>query len=176
MGESNTPTIYRYKLSIEAMDEITTFSKIHQYDDRHTYKEAWNMWKGNHEDFISAEAERLMRLGYVGSVEDKMYKAGRYYFRKKSTTETKVRRTRRCHVPMDMDVIEAMDIHIRRKMSEDEFTPAAGYSDFCEGHIPLLGEEIRRICREDPSSAQLLVEKFKKTYKNRYYLLSRSRN
>ena len=77
---------------------------------------------------------------------------------------------------MDMDVIEAMDIHIRRKMSEDEFTPAAGYSDFCEGHIPLLGEEIRRICREDPSSAQLLVEKFKKTYKNRYYLLSRSRN
>ena len=84
MGESNTTTIYRYKLSIEAMDEITTFSKIHQYDDRHTYKEAWNMWKGNHEDFISAEAERLMRLGYVGSVEDKMYKAGRYYFRKKN--------------------------------------------------------------------------------------------
>ena len=83
MGDSNTPTIYRYKLSIEVMDEITTFSKVHQYDDRHTYKEAWNRWKDDHDDFISAEAERLRRLGYVGSVEDKMYKAGRYYFRKK---------------------------------------------------------------------------------------------
>ena len=176
MGESNTPTIYRYKLSIEAMDEITTFSKIHQYDDRHTYKEAWNRWKDNHDDFISAEAERLTRLGYVGSVEDKMYKAGRYYFRKKSTTKPKARRNRRRHVPMDTDVLEAMDTHIRRMMRSDEFTPAAGYCDFCEGHQPLLGEEIRRICSEDPSCAHLLVEKFKKTYKNRYYLMSRSMN
>ena len=32
------------KGSKEFMDELYNFSKIHQYDDRHTYKEEWDKW------------------------------------------------------------------------------------------------------------------------------------
>ena len=54
-----------------------------------TYREAWDIWKVEQKDSVDAETERLMRLGYTGSVEDKMYRAGRYYFRKKDLSETK---------------------------------------------------------------------------------------
>jgi hypothetical protein len=176
MNNTNTQTIYRYKFNTEVMNEIAAFSKIHQYDDRHTYKEAWNMWKDNQRDIVDAEIERLTGLGYTGSVEDKMYKAGRYYFRKKPLVQTVEKQERRGYISMDGEVLIAMDAHIRRIMGEDNFTPASGYTDFCEKNLSILDEEIRRICRENPTGVDLLVEKFKKTYKNRYYLLSRSRN
>lgn len=176
MNENNIPTIYRYKFSIEIMNEITAFSKIHQYDDRHTYKEAWNLWKDEQKDFVDAETERLTRLGYVGSVEDKMYKAGRYYFRKKDSTAPKGKQERRNYISIDRKVREAMDTHICDIMRGDHFTPATGYTDFFGKNSAILAEETHRICKANTTDAKLLAEKFKKTYKNRYYLLSRSRN
>ena len=35
------PHIFRYKLSDDLMALISQFAKIHQYDDRHSYKDAW---------------------------------------------------------------------------------------------------------------------------------------
>jgi len=159
------------------MNEIAAFSKIHQHDDRHTYREAWNRWKDNQRDIVDAEVQRLTGLGYAGSVEDKMYKAGRYYFRKKPQVPATAadKQDRRGYISMCCEVIVAMDTHIRRRMGEDDFTPASGYTEFCETNVPVLEKEIRRIRKEDPSSVDLLVGKFKKTYKNRYYLLSRSK-
>ena len=179
MKENNGPTTYRYKFSIGIMNEITTFSKIHQYDDRQTYKEAWDRWKEEQKDFIDTETERLTRLGYTGSVEKKMYKAGRYYFRKKNLSAPKEKQERREYISINRKVLYAMDTHIKEIISGDDFTPASGYSDFCGKNLIILEEEICRICRENVATAvetKLLVEKFKKTYKNRYYLLSRSNN
>jgi hypothetical protein len=185
MKENNAPVTYRYKFSIEIMNEITAFSKIHQYDDRQTYKEAWDRWKEEQKDFIDTETERLTRLGYIGSVEKKMYKAGRYYFRKKNLSAPKEKQERRDYISINRKVLTAMDTHIQEIMSGDDFTPASGYTDFCERNLTILEEEICRICREDASviatatnaaNTKLLVGKFKKTYKNRYYLLSRSNN
>jgi hypothetical protein len=179
MTEHVIPQTYRYKFSIEIMNEVTAFSKIHQYDDRQTYKEAWDLWKEDQKDIIDTETDRLMRLGYTGSVEDKMYRAGRYYFRKKNMSATKERQNRRGYISINRKVRAAMDTHIREIIDGDDFTPASGYADFCENNLEILTEEIYRICREDAAAAvdsKLLVEKFKKTYKNRYYLLSRSRN
>ena len=179
MTQQDIPQTYRYKFSIEIMNEVTAFSKIHQYDDRQTYREAWNIWKEEQRDSVDAETERLMRLGYTGSVEDKMYRAGRYYFRKKDLSETKEKRERRGYILINRKARAAMDTHIREIMDGDEFTPASGYTDFCGKNLAILTEEIYRICREDVAAAadtKILAEKFKKTYKNRYYLLSRSRN
>jgi len=182
MKENNAPVTYRYKFSIEIMNEITAFSKIHQYDDRQTYKEAWDRWKEEQKDFIDTETERLTRLGYIGSVEKKMYKAGRYYFRKKNLSAPKEKQERREYISINRKVLYAMDTHIKEIISGDDFTPASGYSDFCGKNLIILEEEICRICRENVATAtnavetKLLVEKFKKTYKNRYYLLSRSNN
>ena len=177
MTEHDTPQTYRYKFSIEIMTEVTAFSKIHQYDDRQTYREAWDIWKEDQRDIVDAETNRLLRLGYTGSVEGKMYRAGRYYFRKKDLSKTKEKQERRDYITIDRKVRSAMDTHIREIMDGDKFTPASGYTDFCGKNLAILTEEVFRICREDATvDAKILAEKFKKTYKNRYYLLSRSRN
>ena len=75
--------IFRYKLSDNIMELITQFAKIHQYDDRHAYKEAWENYVNEKREIIDREVYRLSELNYKGDVMDKMFKAGRYYFRSK---------------------------------------------------------------------------------------------
>jgi len=89
---SSTKTIktYRHEFSKEFMAELSRFSKVHQYDDRHTYKSEWQKWI-NQETIAQAmdfEKRRLQENGYIGDIDDKMFKAGRYYFRKKTTNNT----------------------------------------------------------------------------------------
>ena len=102
MANANaTNKIFRYKLSDEIMTCISQFAKIHELDDRHTYKEAWTLWLAENEDEVEREIQRLQQLDYRGDILDKMFKAGRYYFReklpkkspaeKKTTTEKKKR-------------------------------------------------------------------------------------
>jgi hypothetical protein len=87
-----TPNIktFRFEFSRDFIDELSRFSKVHQYDERRAYKEAWQKWKSNEEidRLISFEIRRLEDLGYKGDIEDKMFKSGRYYFRKKLLKET----------------------------------------------------------------------------------------
>ena len=79
---------YRHEFSKAFMTELSRFSKVHQYDDRITYKSEWQKWTNNEEIAQSMETEkrRLQENGYIGDIDDKMFKAGRYYFRKKTTT------------------------------------------------------------------------------------------
>ena len=77
--------IYRYKFTQSFMDELYQFSKIHQYDDRKSFKEAWLLWVETNLDMINTEIARLTDLKYDGDIVDKMFKSARYYFRKKST-------------------------------------------------------------------------------------------
>lgn len=76
--------IYRFKFTEEFMQELYTFSKIHQYDDRTDFKEAWIVWMNDQNELISSEQERMISLGYHGDILEKMYKSARYYFRKKT--------------------------------------------------------------------------------------------
>ena len=77
---------FRFEFSKYFIEELSRFSKVHQYDERHTYKKEWNTWKSNPEiaEIMEMEKRRLEENGYMGDIEDKMYKSGRYYFRKKN--------------------------------------------------------------------------------------------
>lgn len=82
---NNNNIIYRHEFSKEFMAHVSRFSKVHQHDDRHTYKREWTKWIQLEEITmtIDAETRRLQENGYVGDINDKMFKAGRYYFRKR---------------------------------------------------------------------------------------------
>ncbi len=87
---NNNIKTYRHEFGKEFMAELSRFSKVHQYDDRHTYKSEWMKWT-QQDDIAQAmdiEKRRLEENGYKGDIADKMFKAGRYYFRKKSAAET----------------------------------------------------------------------------------------
>ena len=75
--------IFRYKFSDDIIALISDFSKLHKLDDRKIYKDNWNTWVQTNEELIKQEVERLRGIGFDGDVVDKMFKAGRYYFREK---------------------------------------------------------------------------------------------
>ena len=168
-----SPTIYRYKFTDEIVAMLTTFAKTHQYDDRHTYKQAWVSWYGDNLEVLEREVRRIINLGYDGNVADKMFKAGRYYFRKKSSSSTEPQ-VRRKYITFDSAILDAMDKHIIANMNDLDYSPASGYTNFCENNIPVLKKEINSICSKHIITQEDMTLKIKKTYKNRYFRLTRT--
>ena len=164
---------YRFKFSDDIMEIITEFSKIHQYEDRTDYKESWKEWCDDNSIIIETETRRLTNLGYQGDVIDKMYKAGRYYFRKKNLSDTQEAKKRRVYIAMDSTILSNMDKHILHNIKTETYTPAEGYTEFCKDNIELLKIEVSRLINNGMTGDDI-SSKIKKTYKNRYYIISRN--
>jgi hypothetical protein len=172
INNTNTNTninIYRYKFTDEFTDELFKFSKIHQYDERKVFKEAWSLWMDDNDNLVNSEYRRLKELGYNGDIFDKMFKSARYYFRKKST-EKKEPAKRRIYVGTQKDLLEAMDDHIRSNINSGNFKPSEGFDEFCKENVNLLKEEVTLLCRAGLTNPDEIKSKIKKTYKNRYFL------
>jgi hypothetical protein len=165
---SQNINIFRYKFADDFTCELFKFSKIHQYDHRKDFKEAWKTWLQENEEIVEEETRRLKNLDYQGNIEDKMFKSARYYFRKKST-EKKAPVKRRDYVGVNKLLLGAMDDHIRRGIQE-EFKPSSGFDDFCNQNKDLLKEEVTTLCKNGFTDSNEIKNKIKKTYKNRYFL------
>jgi hypothetical protein len=161
--------IYRYKFTEDFTNELFKFSKIHQYDERKAFKEAWNLWMEDNENIVNEEFKRLRDLGYGGDIFDKMFKSARYYFRKKST-EKKEPAKRRIYIGTQKDMLEAIDDHIKTNILRGDFKPSDGFDEFCKENVDLLKEEVAVLCRAGLTDSNEIKSKIKKTYKNRYFL------
>jgi len=162
--------IYRFKFTDDFMGELYKFSKIHQYDDRKDFKEAWKIWTLENDDIIESEMCRLLRLGYKGDVLDKMFKSARYYFRKKGT-EKKEPKQRRQYISVNRELLEAMDYHIHNNSCQ----PKDGFIDFCKNNETILKETISLIFEQGTKDKELIEDKIKKTYKNRYFMITNNK-
>jgi hypothetical protein len=161
--------IFRYKFTQGFMDELLLFSKVHQYDDRHGFKEAWSIWADTNAALIDGETSRLRALGYIGDIMDKMFKSARYYFRKKTTAKADPK-ARRPYLGVSKVLLDAMDKHVCEKVRTTHVKPADGFDEFCDTHTDILRDEIRHLLTEyGLSDAKTVTDKFKKTYKNRYF-------
>ena len=167
-------TIYRFNLDNEVVNAITTFAKIHQYDNNKDYKHFWSIWCEENSEIVRGEIERLNNVGYQGDALDKMYKSGRYYFRKKQLSLVVEPKKRRLYISMNGNVIDAMDEHIKDCVLVEGFTPARGYDAFCAKHIDILQTEISRLIATVKNvDKQVIIAKIKKTYKNRYFIYTK---
>ena len=168
-GEEDTSiNIYRYKFTQEIMDELHNFSKIHQYDDRTQFKEAWQLWTIEFDETIRVEIQRLSYNGYEGDILDKMFKSARYYFRKKSSIKPEVKE-RREYISFQKPILTLMDQHINLT----KLKPADGFTDFCNANVEALKKEIAYLVGHNITDSKQIQAKFKKTYKNRYFLLNK---
>ena len=167
-GENTSTNIYRYKFTQEIMDELHNFSKIHQYDDRVQFKEAWQLWTVEFDEIIRVEIQRLSHNGYKGDILDKMFKSARYYFRKKSSVKPEVKE-RREYISFQKDILTLMDDHINLT----KLKPADGFTDFCNANVEALKKEIAYLVGHNITDSKQIQAKFKKTYKNRYFLLNK---
>ena len=167
--ENIVASIYRYKFTQDFMDELYKFSKVHQYDDRVAFKEAWKEWTEKEDELVESETTRLQELDYDGDILDKMFKSARYYFRKKSNVKPEPK-TRRKYIGVHKELLEKMDSHILRGLASEEYKPSDGFNNFCVNNVESLKTEVGRLLENNIDSDEIM-NKIKKTYKNRYFML-----
>ena len=173
--------IYRFKFSPEICNSITEFSKLHQFDDRGSYKDAWKLWCNTNEDLIENENERLQRLGYNHDIINKLYRSSRYYYRSKKMNETNQstqstqenqNKPKRNYINLQKDIINAITQHIntnKENSEHEKFSPAKGYSLFCENNKEIIDNELNYLEHTCNISKEDGNKKIKKTYKNKYF-------
>ena len=164
--------IYRFKFTDNFVEDLYQFSKIHQYDHRHDFKEAWEKWTEENEEIIEEEVERLLHLGYKGDILDKMFKSARYYFRKKPNVNSNSlkEKPRRSYKGLSKLLLESMDQHVRKNLTnEQQEKPSVAFLEFCRENKDLLTEEIADILKEGTTSREEIIHKIKKMYKNRCF-------
>lgn len=174
--ESKKVKIFRFKFSDSMIEEMKSFSRIHQYDDKQTFKEAWNEWKDTHHELIQNEYNMLKDLGFNGNIEDKIYKSIRYYYCKKINSTTNQPKKRRKYIPVNRNLLTLIDRHILMNIENIDhtkklFKPSIGFSQFALNNNDVENER-ERLQNEGLQNEEIEL-KLKKTYKNRYFLLSR---
>ena len=103
-----------------------------------------------------------------------MYKSARYYFKSKSIEKNEPKK-RRQYIGLDREFLDTVDNHIE-KIKEENMKPALALNDFLDA------EEYRNIIRNEKlrlKSYNLdeddITQKFKKTYKNRYFIMKKKK-
>ena len=165
----NAP-IFRFKFTEEFMVDLYKFAKIHQYDHRKDFKEAWQIWLEENEDIVQEEEDRMHYLRYEGDVLDKMFKSARYYFRKKSPIKAEPKQ-RRQYISVSHELLEAMDTHIRTNIGSNDYQPKTGFIDFYEANKSIIVQTFRSFFEQNIKDGEFIQTKLKKTYKNRYFML-----
>jgi hypothetical protein len=184
---------HRYEFSEYAMTQLNYFTQVHRYDERKAFKAAWQKWITTEDivQMIAEETQKLMSEGFQGDVEDKMFKAVRYYFRKKPASETpttdkKEKNPRKKYVGFTGKILTAMDSHIISKIKENlqehqttlknpdkkhfksNVFPDKAFNDFYSTNTEIIQEETDILQQDETMNNVTIKLKIKKTYKNRY--------
>lgn len=167
-----TKQIYRHKLSSEIYGIIIAFAKLHRYDDRTDYKEAWNLLVEAQSVEFATEEKRLHQQGYKGDVLDKMYKSGRYYFKEKtSSSETKSPSKRSSiSIKLSKHILETIDSHL--ESTNRPVKPSEGFEQFCRDNEEVINLEVKRLIA---IKEEIVMSKLKKSYKNRYFTIHKNK-
>lgn len=156
-------SIYRFKFSPEFSTLLNNFAKIHEYDEQKDFKEAWEKWTEYNTDEIEKEENTHIDAGYKGNILDKAYRSARYYYRKKKTIDI-VATKRSEYLYIEKDILKQMDEHINNNL---KCKPSISFEDYYTSYFRHDRNECSREEEETRKS------KFKKTYKNRCYMINK---
>lgn len=186
LAKSISLKTYHFNPSPQIVELLTDFACVHKYDDRKTFKEAWEKTIADPDvsPIIQEETEKLKNEGYEGDALDKIFKSLKYYYVKKSkkgecdVAEKKSRKKYEC---LEGELLTQMDVHISSLIrthitpnnnpntNKDSMfvkicclSPSAAFNHYCE----INKEHI----------ADLDVDKLtqiKKTYKNRFFRMKK---
>ena len=152
--------IYRYNFSKEFLEEAIKFKKKSESLNINHFREEWNKWKIENENLITIEYRNLIKDGYNGDFDDKMFKTVRYYLKKKKKQKPKERRK---YIPLSREFLDCIDNHINNCK---DIKPAAAFKDFSTNYKTHIEKEV--LLLEKYLKNDECKDKIKKTYKNRY--------
>ena len=163
---------FRHTFSRQFVEVLNNFSKLHQNDDRKVFKSEWEAWTNQNDikTMIQCECESLRASGFDGDVLDKMFKSCRYYFRNKSPEENNDKKQRKPYVALSKSILQHMDEHIKMQVG---LRPEDAYNSYCNQFLMKIKDEIQALALESKESIDDIYNKYKKTYKNRFYVLSK---
>lgn len=160
--------VFRFKFSQDILEKMQEFARIHKFDERNDFKDAWKIWTENNCGIILAENKRLTDMGFKGDINDKMYKSVRYYYSKKSNAKPEPK-GRRKYISIDKSILCDIDRHITNSIeSSHDFKPSDGFQQFIQLNNEILLSSLEKtgLNKED------INQKLKKTYKNRYFIIA----
>ena len=172
---------FRFKIDPDLVEILTRFAYEHQFDSRKDFKEAWNLWVEANQKEINTEKSRIEEMNYKGNIEEKLFKAVRYYYRKKISIEKleekeveEKENIKRDYICFQTCFLETIDNHIKEKVKDKHYSPAKGYDNFCEINTDLIKKEIFYLLEENKYLKNYdIIQKIKKAYKNRYYQIKK---
>jgi hypothetical protein len=179
---------HRFLFTDEVSEILFDFARVHQYDERKTYKEAWQTLLKDEDTYaiLMNEINIIKQNGYTGDVLDKMFKSTRYYYRKKLIKEASEEKgmskgtskgTRKEYESMPSFILEEIDKHIKQEIAL-QMSPLSQNIDntnqilvsrarpaksFEKYYIEYKNKELTS------NNEYFDKEKLKKTYKNRFY-------
>jgi tagatose-1,6-bisphosphate aldolase non-catalytic subunit AgaZ/GatZ len=69
-----------------------------------------------------------------------------------------------------------MDHHIEETIYKTDYQPKTGFIEFCKDNEAILKVSITKIFEQGIQDSNLIEDKIKKTYKNRYFMLTTKQN
>ena len=192
---------HRFTFSNGCTEKLTEFAHRHETDDRKVFQRAWAEWiqTPDIKTMIEEEIQTLTAAGFDGDVLDKMFKSARYYYRKKPVKDgPKEQKPRKKYERLDSEILEEMDQHIMTEIKQNtvlhrasepkptkgedrgeallsiQASPSASFEKYCLQHKDNFLEQAQlEFPDQDITKEQVtcIVDKFKKTYKNRFYVM-----
>lgn len=180
----------RHTYSEEVVEQLSSFAKIHEYDDRKDFKEAWQKWmeEPDIKNLIATEVARLTVNGLSGDILDRMYKSARYYYRKKGGEVVNEPTVRKEYEGLPRTVLKTIDDYIyseiNRNIAETDkggnhiitITAAKSFTTYCKLHYDVISDLLPPMNQEEDSvntnmreELKKVTDRLKKTYKNRFY-------
>jgi hypothetical protein len=181
---------FRYIFTSSVVDLLSTFSKVHQYDDRHEFKDAWKKLLDDEcsQQIINAEIERLNGIGFKDDILDKMFKSARYYYRKKIEKSNPAQKERKPYEGVTAEILAEIDNHIKTQISKNikpinnvdktllisKISPAASFDNYCLEHKSTILRKFQQDFTAETSAQTTdnitqTIDIIKKTYKNRFH-------
>ena len=160
----------RFNISPEMTTLLEEFHSTNKDLKRNEYKKQWESFIDENRDMISSEERKLINIGFQGDIEKKLFTSVKYYLSKK-TNDKNEPKERRAYVHIDKHMLETMDEHITNNKDNTNYTPAKGYTSFCEMYEQELIIEKNRLKTSSELTDKEIEFKIKKTYKNRYFIL-----
>jgi hypothetical protein len=175
---------YRFEFSKLFKEHIAYFSKVHQYDFRHDFKTSFKVWMLENCELVETEKQYLLKNGYNGNIENKIYTSCRFYFRKKQKDcfKNSIINKKRNYIFLKKEYLEELDACILEEYKTflltglkegGDFKPHKEYEKLLKNN-PTLIKKIIVDFKENGMIVNEIEKKIKKTFKNRITILLKS--